>query len=386
MTGGGACFDDLRSGNRVRFSPPARVLIADTPEDVLPVLDEVERATTAGCWAFGFVAYEAASGVDPALLTHPRPPDGVPYAWFGLTGPPRRATAFDPAGSYEVRWERDWTEPDYLARVRRVRERIAEGETYQANLTVRLRGSFTGDPAGLYRDLALAQRGGYHAKLDLGDVVIASASPELFFELRGDTIRLRPMKGTVARGRTREEDRVLAELLRTSVKERAENIMIVDLMRNDVSRIAVPGTVAVPSLLALESYPTVRQLTSEVTADLRPGTGPADVFAALFPCGSITGAPKASTMRLIREVEDSPRGVYCGAIGWIAPPASPTRARFSVAIRTAVVNRAAGIAEYGTGGGITWSSDPAAEHREVLLKAAVLERTSSTIGRVPVTP
>lgn len=248
------------------------------------------------------------------------------------------------------------------------------GETYQTNLTVRMRGSFAGDPAGLYRDLATAQCGAYNAYLDLGRFAIASASPELFFELRGDEVLLRPMKGTAPRGRDQEDDLALERALRASAKERAENVMIVDLMRNDVARVAVPGSVRVPSLLSVERYPTVLQLTSDVTARLRPGTDLRELFRALFPCGSVTGAPKVSTMRLIREVEADPRGVYCGAVGWFAPPSAPIRARFNVAIRTAVVDRDTGRVQYGTGSGITWSSDSDTEHRELLVKAEILRR------------
>jgi para-aminobenzoate synthetase/4-amino-4-deoxychorismate lyase len=233
-------------------------------------------------------------------------------------------------------------------------------------------GCVEGDPLLLYRDLALGQRGAYNAYLDLGRFALASASPELFFERRGDEVLLRPMKGTARRGRDRDEDRRLADELRSSSKERAENVMIVDLMRNDVGRIAEVGSVDVPALFTVERYETVLQLTSDVTARLCPGTGLVDLFRALFPCGSVTGAPKASSMEIIRSLEPDPRGVYCGAIGLVGPPDAPVRARFSVAIRTAVVNTSSGEAVYGTGGGITWGSEAAAEHAEVLAKAAVL--------------
>jgi para-aminobenzoate synthetase/4-amino-4-deoxychorismate lyase len=256
--------------------------------------------------------------------------------------------------------------------VARVRAHIAAGETYQVNLTDRLRAHVDGDPYALYAGLALAQRAAYSAHLDLGRYVIASASPELFFEWTGDRLRTRPMKGTAVRGRDSAEDDEQARRLRASPKERAENLMIVDLLRNDLSQVAVVGSVAVPELFALERYPTVWQLTSEVTARIRPGTGLVDVFRALFPCGSVTGAPKRRTMQVIRDLETGPRGVYCGAIGFVAPPGVPVRARFSVAIRTAVVDRATGAAVYGAGGGITWDSDPAAERAELLTKTAVL--------------
>ncbi|MEB3369746.1 aminodeoxychorismate synthase component I [Saccharopolyspora mangrovi] len=376
--GGAARFDDLRAGTALRFPAPSGVLIAHQPEEVAPVLDQVHRATSNGRWAFGFLVYEAAAGLDPEFAVHP-PQEGLPLAWFGITDPPTQVPVVSShleTGDFDVGWKPDWSPQEHRALVDRVRERIAAGETYQTNLTVRMRGSFSGDPAGLYRDLATAQCGAHNAYLDLGRFAIASASPELFFELRGDEVLLRPMKGTAPRGRDQQEDLDLERALRGCAKERAENVMIVDLMRNDVARVAVPGSVRVPSLLSVERYPTALQLTSDVVARLRPGTGLRELFRALFPCGSVTGAPKISTMHLIRELEADPRGVYCGAVGWVAPPSASVRARFNVAIRTAVVDRETGRAQYGTGGGITWSSDAAAEHRELLVKAEILRRSA----------
>lgn len=375
--GAWARFDDLRAGTAVRCPPPSRVLVAETPADVAPVLAEVDRATRRGWWAFGYVAYEAASGLDPRLVTHP-PAAGLPLVWFGLCTEPARVPVVAPpaGGRRDFRaegWRPGWRPADHHRGVDRVREQIAAGETYQCNLTVRLHSRVSGRLDRLYADLALGQRGSYSAFLDLGRFVVASASPELFFEWSGDRLTLRPMKGTAVRGRDLTEDRAAAGRLRGSAKERAENIMIVDLMRNDVARVARVGSVRVTSLCAVERFETVLQLTSEVTAAPRPGVGLLDVFRALFPCGSITGAPKARTMELIRELEDGPRGVYCGAIGLLAPPGAPVRARFNVAIRTVVVDRGNALASYGTGGGITWDSDPAAEHAELWAKAAVLE-------------
>ena len=392
-----ARFDDFPAGQALRFPAPHRVLTASRPDAVAAVLAEVDLATRQGSWAYGYVGYEAAAGLDDRLVTHPPAADGPPLVWFGLCGEPElvpvlsSSTAEPAAGHPEaaaghpepdagdrdagsVRWSPGWLPSAHRAGVERVRAHIAAGETYQCNLTVRMRGQLAGDPARLYADLAPRQQGAYSAYLDLGRYAVASASPELFFEWRGDELTTRPMKGTARRGRHLAEDRAQAQRLLGSAKERAENIMIVDLMRNDLARIASTGGVTVRSLCRLERYPTVLQLTSEVTGRLRPEVDLVGVFGALFPCGSITGAPKARTMELIRELEDSPRGVYCGAIGWVGPPGAPSRARFSVAIRTAVVDRADGSAVYGTGGGITWSSDPAAEHAELLVKAAVLTR------------
>ncbi|MQA34467.1 aminodeoxychorismate synthase component I [Modestobacter roseus] len=371
----GARFDDLVAGTALRCPPPDRVLVAERADQVAGVLAEVERATAAGSWAFGWLAYEAAPGLDPSLPVAEPAGDGPPLAWFGLCGAPEDVPPVDPTPGDRppVHWAPDWTDDEHARAVAAVREHIAAGETYQCNLTDRLRARDVGDPARLYADLALAQRGAYNALLDTGRFVVASASPELFFEWDGARLRTRPMKGTAARGRNTAEDATRAAALRASAKEQAENLMIVDLLRNDVARVAEVGSVAVPELFALERYPTVWQLTSEVTGRTRDDVGLVDVLRALFPCGSITGAPKRRTMQLIADLEPRPRGVYCGAVGLVAPPgAAPFRARFNVAIRTVVVDRATGAAVYGVGGGITWGSDPGAERAEVRAKAAVL--------------
>jgi para-aminobenzoate synthetase/4-amino-4-deoxychorismate lyase len=370
-----ARFDDLASGTALQFPTPHRVVCASRPEEVAPVLAEVDRAAADGQWAFGYVSYEAAAGLDEGLAVAAPSPDAPPLAWFGLCDhpvdvPPIGADTgpLQPAAE----WVPGWTAEEHARAVRRVREHIAAGETYQCNVTDRLRAPVDGDLEALYADLACAQRGAYNAFLELGDHVVVSASPELFFDWTGDLLRTRPMKGTAARGRTTAEDTEHAGRLRSSPKERAENLMIVDLLRNDLSRVARVGTVEVPTLFSAERYPTVWQLTSEVTARTRDDVGLVDVFRALFPSGSVTGAPKARTMQLIRDLEAGPRGIYCGAIGLVAPPGAGFRARFSVAIRTLVVDRRSGEAVYGAGGGITWDSDPAAEHAELLTKAAVL--------------
>ncbi|WP_369138659.1 aminodeoxychorismate synthase component I [Modestobacter versicolor] len=369
-----ARFDDLRTGGSLRCPPPYRVLTASTPAEVPGVLQQVHDATEAGSWAYGYVAYEAAAGLDPQLPGGSTAPGEPPLVWFGLceepvpVPPPAPAAAATPA----TPWLPDWTDDGHARAVGTVREHIAAGETYQCNLTDRLRSTVTGDVEELYTRLALAQRGAYNAYLDLGRHVVASASPELFFEWSGDVVRTQPMKGTAPRGRTTAEDQEQSGRLRASSKEQAENLMIVDLLRNDLGRLAEVGSVVVDELFSLERYPTVWQLTSQVSARLRPGTGLLDLFRALFPCGSVTGAPKRRTMQLIDSLEPTPRGVYCGAVGLVGPPSAPVRARFNVAIRTAVVDRATGEAVYGAGGGITWGSEAAAERAELHAKAAVL--------------
>jgi para-aminobenzoate synthetase/4-amino-4-deoxychorismate lyase len=259
---------------------------------------------------------------------------------------------------------------EYDAAITTIRNRIAAGDTYQVNYSFRLRSALDGDPRSFYADLAAAQRGAWGAYVDTGTLVVASASPELFFELDDGILTSRPMKGTTPRGRWTGEDLALAAGLEHSAKDRAENVMIVDLIRNDMGRVSRFGSVAVTSLFDVERYDTVWQMTSTVTSRIRSETGLADVFGALFPCGSITGAPKVSTMGIIAGLEASPRGPYCGTVGWVAP--GGRRAAFNVAIRTAAIDPASGEVEYGTGGGVTWDSTAGGEHAEALVKAKVL--------------
>ncbi|WP_319455899.1 MULTISPECIES: aminodeoxychorismate synthase component I [unclassified Mycobacterium] len=369
-----ARFDDMRGGGAQFFRTTVHELVATRPEHVAEVLAEVDRVTRQGSWAYGFVSYEAAAGLDPTHVVH-EPVDGLPLAWFGVCPSPESVPVVVPRAqrSYRVgEWRYQWGPDEHRRRLESVRRLIAAGETYQCNLTTRLSADVDGDLFQLYGDMAHGQGSSYNAFLDLGRFVIASASPELFFKISGDRLLMRPMKGTAPRGRTPAEDAEMVGALQASAKERAENIMIVDLVRNDVAQLAVTGGVAVTSLCRAERYETVYQLTSEVVAQLRPDVDLVDVFRALFPCGSVTGAPKARTMELIRDLEDGPRGVYCGAIGVVAPPDQPVRARFNVAIRTTVADRSTGIATYGTGGGITWDSRPASEYAELQAKAALL--------------
>ncbi|HEY3548784.1 MAG TPA: aminodeoxychorismate synthase component I [Propionicimonas sp.] len=368
-------FDDLRAGDSRLLRATHGVLRADRLEDVEPVLRAAQAVADEGRWAFGFVAYEAASALDPALATHPGI-DGLPLAWFGVADEPLVVPPPAPAGSAGYAagpWACAWTRERHADAVATVRARIAEGDTYQVNLTTRVTGPVGGDAAALYADLAAAQGGAHHAFLDTGRFAVVSASPELFFSWDRGEVTMRPMKGTARRGDNPAEDRRLADELRTSPKERAENVMIVDLVRNDLARLSAEAP-RVTALCEVETYPTVHQLVSQVTARAHDDVGLVDLFRALFPCGSVTGAPKASTMRIIRDLEDGPRGVYCGAIGLVAPRGGPTR--FSVPIRTLLVDRERGTGTYGAGGGITWASDPAAEYDELLVKARILPTTT----------
>ena len=372
-----ARFDDRRGGaGSVELHGPYRVIEAVRAEEAPEAVREAEAEALAGGWVAGFVAYEAAPAFDSALSVQALPPGcGLPLAWFAAF---RRAVS-SPAlrgGGYRMApWLPEISEERYRADVEAVQELITAGDTYQANYTFRLRGKAEGDLRSLYADLLEAQRGGYHALLSTGRHTVVSASPELFFRWDGRRIESRPMKGTAARGRWEQEDRRLRERLLASGKDRAENVMIVDLLRNDLGRVARYGAVWVERLFEIERFETVWQMTSTAAAETRPGVGLADVFAAVFPCGSVTGAPKARTMEVLASLEASPRGVYCGAVGLLAPPGSGRpRAEFSVAIRTLVVDERDRSAEYGVGGGIVHESTAAEEYAEAMVKARVLQR------------
>ncbi|MEO8423652.1 MAG: aminodeoxychorismate synthase component I [Actinomycetota bacterium] len=376
-----ARFDDLTGeAPSFRLTDPAGVLEAMRPEDVSPTLAAAEGAAARGLWVAGFVTYEAAPGLDPSLVVRPRAPDDpfarLPLAWFAMFQQRQETVLPSPRDDNDPpsdAWVPSIDRARYDRAIARIREHIAAGDTYQVNHTLRLRSTVQGDERGLYRDLCYSQRGAHSAYLNTGRYRVLSASPELFFRLDGDHLTTRPMKGTAPRGRWLAEDEAIREQLTASVKDRAENAMIVDLLRNDLGHIARPGTVRWSKVFEPERFETVWQLTSTVTADLETGTGLPEVFRALFPSGSITGAPKVRTMGIIADLEDSPRGVYCGAVGFLAPAsAGPPSASFSVAIRTVVVDAETGTAEYGVGGGITWDSSATGEYDETVAKARVL--------------
>jgi para-aminobenzoate synthetase/4-amino-4-deoxychorismate lyase len=381
-----ARLDDLRP-YRLRsaaFTDRVGEIVAVSIEGVVPAIREVEEAARRGLWAIGYIGYEAAPAFDPNLVVRARPVTGfhddLPLLWFGL----HETRILNPEpdtnlGEYRLSpWQSVDDADTYQAAVARIREHIIAGDTYQVNYTTRLRAQFSGDPVAFYHDLAAAQSGGYGTYLDTGRYQIVSASPELFFDRypagRGiDRLITRPMKGTAPRGRWASEDDEQRRRLEQSAKDRAENLIIVDLLRNDLGRVAEFGSVAVEDLQAVERYDTVWQMTSTIAGAVRAEVPLRDVLRALFPCGSITGAPKVRTMEIIRDVESQPRGVYTGAIGFVTPHGVPgPRASFSVGIRTVVIDSATGDAEYGVGGGITFDSEPAAEYAEAALKAKIL--------------
>ncbi len=351
------------------FQSPKFIVTATETDEVLPALRRVAEGVARGLCAAGYVAYEAAPAFDAALVAHP--PSGGALLWFGLYADATEYAGL-PVPGEEAPSSLDWaaliSESAYRRAMARIREWIAAGDTYQVNYAFALEAAFAGDPENWFARLCHAQRAEYGAFLDVGDGCIVSASPELFFRLDGNRIETRPMKGTRPRGLWFEADRRAALDLAASPKDRAENIMIVDLLRNDLGRIADAGSVRVEALFEVEQYPTVWQMTSTIAAQTRADVP--EIFAALFPCGSVTGAPKVRTMQIIREVEPHPRGAYCGAIGWWMPC---RRAEFSVGIRTMTVDRCAGTARYAVGSGVTWDSEPQAEYAECRAKAAVLD-------------
>ena len=377
-----ARFDDLTgASDSFRLAGPVGVVEALRPDEVAGAIAVAEGAAARGTWVAGFVAYEAAPGLDPALRVSERDHADafarLPLAWFAMFEERQRTVLPEPRGDRvdapTDRWRPSIDRATYDATIARIREHIAAGDTYQVNHTLRLRSLIEGDERGLYRDLCYAQRGAYAAYLNLGRYRVLSASPELFFRIDDGRITTKPMKGTARRGRWPAEDEAVAAGLRGSVKDRAENAMIVDLLRNDMGRVARTGSVTWSDVFDLERYETVWQLTSTVSADLGPSTTLTDVFRGLFPSGSVTGAPKVRTMEIIADLEDSPRGVYCGAVGFLAPPGSGLPfARFNVPIRTVMLDTETRTAEYGVGGGITWGSDAEGEYDETLAKARVL--------------
>ncbi|MEK7729268.1 MAG: aminodeoxychorismate synthase component I [candidate division KSB1 bacterium] len=369
------------------FTQPCKVAQCHELAAVSITLQEIEHALRAGYYVAGFLTYEAGYAFEKTLPT-PRLPD-APLVWFGIYETPiiydhreRRFVCGEEKArglheqlrhaaeeAAEANPQPSLTKEEYTRAIAAIKNHIARGDTYQVNFTFKLKFPLQHSAAAWYQRLRRAQRVSYAALLSLPEQHILSFSPELFFRLEERRLTLRPMKGTAARGRTLAEDEEQRRALSRSEKERAENVMIVDLLRNDAGRIAEIGSVQVPRLFELERYETVLQATSTITAQLRPEITIPELLRSLFPCGSITGAPKIRTMQIIHALEHEPRGVYTGAIGYFAPQ---RKAVFNVAIRTVVLDHKKGVAEMGIGSGVVWDSKPEAEYRECLLKARFL--------------
>jgi len=344
------------------------VIQASSLPQVLPCLGAVERAVERdGLTAAGFIAYEAAPGIDPCLQTHAA--SALPLAWFGLFRRMSRQAAEECRSPDErfCQWQPSISRADYADTLSRIRRYIAAGDTYQVNFTYRLKSRFDGVPWELFRRLCREQPSPCCAFVETDDFALCSASPELFWRLDGDELLSRPMKGTAPRGLWPDDDRRRKAALKTSAKDLAENAMIVDMVRNDMGRIARQGSVEVRSRFDVETYPTAFQMTSTVAC--RTAAPFTEIVKALFPCASITGAPKVRTMQIIKELETSPRGAYCGCIGYLAPG---PKAHFNVAIRTVEIDKRAAAATYGVGGGIVWDSLTQSEYDECRTKAAIL--------------
>lgn len=385
------------------FDAPLRLIRADTAQEVPLAFAAMERAVADGHWLAGYATYELGYLLDAALhgllpeeralplmlfgvFEGPRPAPPLPAPKAALApgqpdrplphAPKRKATVPNTPGPDAglSAPEPLWSEKRYARAFDTVHDYIGAGDIYQANLTFPLSLRYSGTPLALLSRLSARQPVPHGALVDLGGPVILSRSPELFFALNADgTLTTRPMKGTAPRGSDPASDDALRDALHVSDKNRAENLMIVDLLRNDMARVSRVGSVRVPELFKVERYATLHQMTSRVISRLRDGIGIADLFAALFPCGSITGAPKIRAMEIIRSLEEQPRGAYCGAIGWIAPSRAMS---FNVAIRTLTLHPD-GRAELSVGGGVVHDSTAADEYAEALLKAD-FARLSST--------
>jgi para-aminobenzoate synthetase component 1 len=370
--------DDL-AGREMMFAEPVEVVTVDRLDDVVPALARLDGIRRTGKWLAGYLSYEAGFAFEPKLAAVLPEDRRTPLLQFGVFDMPDEraieAPAPSNAGLYDAR--ATWSPDDYRSRFERLHRHLRKGDAYQGNLTFAVEARWEGSPRAVFEAMTARQPVRYGALVELGGPPIVSRSPELFFQVdREGWIETHPMKGTIRRGASPSEDAELAEFLRSDPKNQAENRMIVDLLRNDISRVTEVGTLDVPELFRIESYPTVHQMVSTVRARLTPGVGLPGIMEALFPCGSITGAPKLSAMLILRELEQRPRDVYCGAIGWAAPGG---QMRFSVAIRTVTLHEG-GLALFNVGGGVVFDSDARSEYEECLLKARFATGSPPTTG------
>ena len=407
---------DYETRQWLHFQAPKIVLTTKDLTEVLPILQQVEQLVQAHqYYAAGFISYEASTAFDAALETHQG--DDFPLIWFGLYEKPSvfEFENIENTTRPSFSWSPSISKKEYFAALEKVRQAIKIGDTYQVNFTMRqfaqswlagkgelgatyspptpkgelntnleknssllmlaegALGGRVGDAWTTAFQLFqnIAQSAPYGAFVEVENFAICSASPELFFKIKNGKITSSPMKGTAPRGRTNAEDEILKNQLQNSQKDRSENVMIVDMIRNDLSKIADIGTVQTPRLFEVEKYPTVLQMTSTVEGKTQASLP--EIMSALFPCASITGAPKASTMRIISALENTPRRIYTGTIGFVKPDGDM---QFNVAIRTALFDTQTGRVEYGTGGGITIQSDPQREYEESILKTKIIRQSA----------
>lgn len=365
-------LEDASVGGALLFDQPEAIIVARHPGEVDAAFAAMDKARQAGLHLVGYAAFELGYVLEPHFGAHFHQPK-VPYLLFGAFKTPK---AFDwsqitPAAQAVV-LAADWSYAHYQARIGQVLDYIRAGDVYQINLTFPMRGRFQGNPLALFAAMRRRQPVTLGGVIALDDQTILSASPELFFTVHGREISAKPMKGTAPRSKNPAEDAKIAAALQASIKDRAENVMIVDLLRNDLSRLSRVGSVKVPKLFEIESYPTLHQMTSTVTAELHPNLSLRDIFAGLFPCGSVTGAPKIRAMGIIHELEPEARGAYCGSIGHISPNGDM---KFNVAIRTATLRGEDLV--FNAGSGVVYDSEAKSEWDECHLKASFMSKTSA---------
>ena len=355
------------------FTSPYRIVQSNSLSEVVDHLREIELEVANGAYAVGFVSYDAAPALDSSLLAHAA--KDFPFLWFGLYRHCNKLECMPDIKGDEYSladWQPSLSWSNYQAAIDSIKQHIHDGDTYQVNYTHKLVAKFQGDPWTMFIDLYRAQQSRYSAYIDMGRYQVLSVSPELFLQRSKNSLLSKPMKGTIARGISAEQDKSNINWLRNSAKNRAENLMIVDMLRNDMGKIADTGSVDVQHLFDIESYPTVYQMTSTVKANTSKKIS--EILSAMFPCASVTGAPKAKTMQIIKQLEPQSRGVYTGSIGFLKPDGS---SQFNVAIRTVLVDSQNNRAEYGVGGGIVWDSNAESEYDECKIKAAVLMQPAS---------
>ncbi|WP_424939332.1 aminodeoxychorismate synthase component I [Aliiroseovarius sp. S253] len=367
-------FDHGPDGMAGLFSAPLDQIVAWSLDDVPGALDRLDQAQKSGAWLAGFASYELGYALESRLEPLLKPDRRLPLLQFGLYDGPNPAPALQPGDAALSDLKPDWDADTYARGYQTVHDYICAGDTYQVNLTFPIRGRAQGDVQALYHALTRLQPVQYGALVQAdGLPAILSRSPELFFRTDADgMIETRPMKGTQPRSSDPVEDAARAVFLKSDEKNQAENLMIVDLLRNDISRICEPGSVHVPELFTVESYETVHQMVSLIRGQMETGTRLSDILRALFPCGSITGAPKLRAMEIIAELEPNPRDIYCGSIGWMAPDG---RSEFNVAIRTLLLDGQ--DATLNVGGGLVYDSTAASEYEEALWKARFASRLSN---------
>lgn len=377
-------IDFKELGLRHLFTKPIKELKTRDLDQVETLLKEVETYQEAGFYAVGYVSYEAAPAFEKKFAVHPAPLMGEYLLYFTIHEEVETLPFPEDYEAVELpaNWKEEVEAPAYQKAIETIHHHIRQGDTYQVNYTVQLSQELEADPLAIYNRLVVEQKAHYNAFIQHDDVAILSISPELFFEQEDRLLTTRPMKGTTRRGLTNQADLKEAAWLEADPKNRAENMMIVDLLRNDMNRISEIGSEQVTRLCQVEQYSTVWQMTSTIESRLRPEIDLVQTFQALFPCGSITGAPKISTMEIIQKTEIAPRGVYCGTIGILLPRGKRI---FNVAIRTLQMHGTKAI--YGVGGGITWDSKWEGEYQETKQKSAVLYRQEPrfellTTGRI----